>query len=58
MLSLATAAEPDLDVLASIPGLVAVARYRGFDQSTPWPDLRELPRTDPLALEWSQALRS
>jgi uncharacterized protein (DUF3820 family) len=56
MLSLGLAGEPDPTVLASIPGLVAIGRGRGFERDVPWPDLMRLPKDDPLRVEWSEAL--
>jgi hypothetical protein len=57
MLELAMAAEPERDVLDSIPGLVAIGRGKSFTQAVPWPDLATLPATDPLRLEWRRAMR-
>jgi hypothetical protein len=57
MVSLTMAREPDLPVLASIPGLVAIRRGKGFEQPVPWPDLSELPANHPLRIEWSRAMR-
>ena len=57
MVSLTMAREPDLSVLASIPGLLAVRRGKGFEHPVPWPDLRELPTEHPLRVEWFRALR-
>jgi hypothetical protein len=57
VLELAMAGEPERDVLDSIPGLVAIARGKGFEQVVPWPDLPTLPPDDPLRLEWFRAMR-
>ncbi len=57
MVSLTMAREPDLSVLASIPGLVAVRRGKGFQQPVPWPELGDLPADHPLRVEWSYAMR-
>lgn len=57
MVALTMAGEPDLSVLASIPGLVAVRRGARFEQPVPWPDLGELPAHDPFRVEWSHAMR-
>lgn len=58
MVGLTMAGEPDLSVLASIPGLAAIRRGKGFEQPLPWPDLGELPTNDPLRAEWSRAMRA
>jgi hypothetical protein len=52
-----TAREPDLTVLASIPGLVAIRRGKGYEEPAPWPELSELPPDDPLRVEWLHALQ-
>jgi hypothetical protein len=57
MVSLTMAREPDHTVLASIPGLVAIRRGKGFEKPAPWPELSELPADDPLRVEWLHALR-
>jgi hypothetical protein len=57
MVSLTMANEPDLSVLASIPGLAAIRRGKGFEQPVPWPDLNDLTDHDPLRVEWSRAMR-
>ena len=57
MLELAMAAEPERDVLDSIPGLVAIGRGKSFNQAVPWPELVALPPDDPLRVEWFRAMR-
>ena len=57
MVGLTMARAPDPSVFASIPGLVAIRRGKGFEQLGPWPDLNELPADDPLRLEWRRAMR-
>ena len=57
MVALTMAGEPDVSVLASIPGLVAVKRGKNFEQPLPWPDLDSLPMDNPLRVEWSLAMQ-
>lgn len=57
MVALTMAGEPDLSVLASMPGLAAVRRGKRFEQPVPWPEPGELPASDPLRVEWSRAMR-
>jgi hypothetical protein len=57
MLELAMAAEPEREVLDSIPGLVAIGRGKSFVQAVPWPELDALPPEHPLRLEWFRAMR-
>jgi hypothetical protein len=48
---------PDLSVLDSIPGLVAVRSTRPFDHRGRWSDLHAIGRDHPLRLEWSRFMR-
>ena len=57
MISLNMAREPDLSVLESIPGLVAVGRGKSFEQPILLPDPSALASDDPIRLEWARALR-
>jgi hypothetical protein len=53
-LELLVAAEPDRDVLDSLPSLAAIGRGKRFDADAPWPDLFRLDRSDPLRREWAR----
>lgn len=57
MVMLMMAREPDVSVLASINGLRAVGRGKGFTRAVPWPDLSELPEDNPLRVEWAAVIR-
>jgi hypothetical protein len=57
MLELKIAGQPDTSVLDTIPGLVAVGRGKDFEGPIGQADLFELPRDDPLRVEWGEAMR-
>ncbi len=57
MLELAMAAEPEPDVLESIPGLVAILRGKSFTQTVAWPEIDKLAPGHPLRVEWFRAMR-
>ena len=58
MLELGIGRQPSTAVLDSIPGLVAVGRGRGFEGPISQADLFELPRDDPLRIEWVRESRA
>jgi hypothetical protein len=57
MLALSLVTDPDLAVLDTLPGLVAVARGPRLSGEPPFPDQRRLPPDDPLRMEWQRATR-
>jgi hypothetical protein len=57
MLELKIDCQPDTSVLDTIPGLVAVGRGKDFEGPIAQADLFELPRDNPLRVEWGEAMR-
>jgi len=49
--------EPEVAVLRSIPGLVALGRKKTFDGPFPWPDPMVVAKDHPMRIEWFRAMR-
>jgi hypothetical protein len=56
LLALSLVTDPDLAVLETLPGLIAVSRGPRLAAETRWPDQRRQPHDDPLHREWRRAI--